>query len=142
MLIVKASQANLAFPVIGFSRSQGLLCFDDFQTLSACPAVYVKDGSLLRMKLIDNNREQWIVRALHLEEPIVEPNWWQLFRSMPMARFDLDLQPTGIIDLEGLRRRYLRAAELEDPEDRRAVREAVDLAAMLKASYFQGTGLL
>ncbi len=142
MATVKASQANLAFPVVVFSRSEGLLHYEDFQTLSVCPPVYVKERTLIGMKLIDNDREQWIIRALHLEEPIVEPKWWQIFRSTPLARFDLDLEPKGSIDLEGLRRRYLRAAELEFPEHKRAVREAPDLATMLEASYSQGSGLL
>lgn len=138
--VVKASNAHLEYPLIGFTRTEGALAFSDSQVLTTCAASYVFNETLIGMELVDNRLRRWTVRSLLLQNPLPKRRWWQL--SVPTATFDLELEEIEPIDLKELQRRLLNEWELEDFDDEKAVRRAPNLAAMLEAANEQATGPL
>lgn len=142
MPIIRASEVDFHYPLVGFTRDEGVLGFDDFSALTRCHPIYVRDEALIGMELIDNDLGRWFVRALVLEAPLVEKRWWQIFSGTTYPEFDLELEEAAPIRLAELKRRLLDAWELEDMGDEEAVERAPDLAAMFEAAYQQGSGLL
>lgn len=138
--LIKASEAGLEYPLVGFTRKAGALAFGDPQTLTTCAIVYVRNETLIGMELIDSRLKRWVVRSLLPEYPIPIRKWWHL--SVPDMTFDLELEEIGPIDLKALKRRLLDDWELEDFEDEKAVLGTSELAAMLEAGHRQATGLL
>lgn len=141
MTLVKASEAAFEYPVVGFSRKQGLLGFDDLQAMRGCHPAYVKDGSLIGMEIVDNSLRRWIVRSLDLKQPLSEERWWHMFTGIRYAEFDLELEEISPADPGELKRRFLEGVDVENPRDEQAVRAAPDLATMFSASNMQGSGL-
>ena len=142
MALVRASDVDFNYPLVGFSRGQGILGFSDFVALTRCHAAYVRDEALIGMELIDNDLRRWFVRSLHLNAPLVEKRWWHIFMAIPYPEFDLDLEEAASIGLDDLKRRLLVSWELEDPDNEEGVRQASSLAAMFDAAQEQGSGLL
>lgn len=140
--MVRASEVDFSYPLIGFSRDQGILGFSDFVALTRCHAAYVRNEALIGMELIDNDLRRWFVRSLHLNAPLVQKRWWHIFTNIPYPEFDLDLEDSASIGLEDLRHRLLAGWELEDPDNEEGVRQASSLAEMFDAGLEQGSGLL
>nr|WP_157034134.1 hypothetical protein [Sphingomonas sp. Y57] len=67
---VKASETDLAFPLVGFTKAAGALCFGDLGYLLSCDPEYVRDETLIGMELFDNRQRRWIVRSLLLKEAL------------------------------------------------------------------------
>jgi len=142
MSMVKASDVDFRYPAVGFSRTQGLVGYDDFQSMTRCHPGLIENGDLIGMEIIDNDRRRWIVRSVILKQPLAKRRWWHIFRSPPYPDFDLELEEAAPISLDDLKRRFLAEAEVEDPEDEKAVRAAPDLATMIEKSFMQCSGFL
>lgn len=144
MAIAKISEVGLEFPVVGFSRDQGLLWFDDLALLTHCSAEHIENQTFIGMEMFDNRLRRWIVRSLDLKEPLKpKPNrWWQIFASRPYGAFELRLEELEPIEFAALKTRLLAEMEVEDPEDEAAARQAPDLATFAEATYTQCSGLL
>lgn len=137
---VKASEADLAFPLVGFTKAAGALCFGDLGYLLSCDPEYVRDETLIGMELFDNRQRRWIVRSLLLQEPLPEKRRWQWFT--PCVTFDLELEEMDPISLDEVKSRLLAEWELGSSDDEEAVWRSPDLATILDETNMQASGLL
>lgn len=137
---VKASETDLAFPLVGFTKAAGALCFGDLGYLLSCDPEYVRDETLIGMELFDNRQRRWIVRSLLLNEPLPKKRRWQWFT--PCVTFDLELQEMDPIGLDKVKSRLLEEWQLESSDDEEAVWRSPDLATILDETNMQASGLL
>ena len=142
MALVKVSEIDLDFPVVGFCREAGVLWFGDISLLTRCSIADVKAQTLIGMEMFDNRMRSWIVRSLDLNEPLPPRRWWQISPDRAHVDFELNLEQRPPIDFDKLKRRLLPEMGIEDPDDEKAARKAPDLAALCEVTYIQATGLL
>lgn len=137
-----AFDTDFAFPMVGFAQNHGMLCYSDLSALTHASWVYLRDETLIGMELIDNRMRRWIVRSVEPMRPPRVQRWWHFGPDTSVVEFDLGLDEIEATTFPELKRRVLDELELDDPDDQKAVRRARNLAAMFKAAYEQGTGLL
>jgi hypothetical protein len=138
----QAFDTDFAFPMVGFARKDGMLCYSDLSALTHASWVYLRDETLIGMELVDSRMRRWIVRSVEPMRPPRVQRWWHFGPDTSVVEFDLGLEEIEATTFPELKRRVLDELELDRPDDEMAVRRARNLAAMFKAAYEQGTGLL
>jgi hypothetical protein len=140
--MAKAFEIDFAYPLVGFTRTEGMLVFDDLFALTHSSWFYVTNGTLIGMELIDNGLRRWVVRAIHPLTPPPIRRWWQIFPARSSVEFDLELEEIAPTSLKNLKRLVTNAVDIESPDDRKAIWKASTLAEMYDGLYWQGSGLL
>lgn len=141
MPAVKASTIDFDYPLLGFTRNEGLLCYSDTFSLTHASWVYVHAETLVGMELIDNGLRRWIVRSVEPGTPPRAKRWWHLFPDSSTVKFDLLLDEMEATTFEDLKRRFLEESDVDNPEAESGIRRATDLAAIFEAVHEQGSGL-
>jgi len=143
MKLVKASEVDFQFPVIGFSREDGLIGFDDVQVMSRCHPALIEREAFIGMELVDTSLRRWLVRSLEIAKPLAQKKrWWQIFDSAPWPEFELLLESAPPVGFDELKQRFISETVIEEPDDDEAMRAAPDLATLVKESYMQCSGFL
>jgi hypothetical protein len=142
MALTKASEIDFQYPLLGFSRGDGVLWFKELFYLTRCSRVYVDGGSLIDMELIDDSLRRWIVRAVQPETPPRKPRWWHILPDRSDIGINLDLEEIEPESLDDVKRRLTAGIDIETVEAEEGFREAPDLAGVYEAINEQGTGLL
>jgi hypothetical protein len=155
MVLVKASEADFDFPMVGWSKG-GPVIFSEREDLLGCPPVVYTDGDLVGMELIDNSLHRWVVRSVELCSPLPKLRCWQrsrfwfyalfpimviwLFVSSNRVEIDPQLEEIAPVDLDEVKTRvlsYLKdlytdfLSDVEHEADVARAREAHDMAALV-----------
>lgn len=164
MALVKASEAEFAFPIIGFLKDDEYV-FAERAHLLECAAPYYEDDDLIDVELVDAALRRWIIRSVDLHSPAPKRSrrwaWkrrpWSKFLVLPFmiiilplalpfiiafggnSRLKIDpvLEEVEPIALEHLRERLCRAeieAVGEDDEDEVTRPDYVSTLAQLRGA--------
>jgi hypothetical protein len=154
MALIRASEAGLDLPAIGFLRD-GARTFPDPESLRECEPSYYADGDLIGIELVDNSLRRWVVRSVVLLTPLPVRRWWHIrwlhilllpFIGGSIIDIDPELEEIDPITFEEVRSRVLAEEEVYDlPSDGEpsefvmSLRKARDLAEIV--SHLDGDRL-
>ena len=86
MALVKASEAEFAFPIIGFLKDDEYV-FAERAHLLECAAPYYEDGDLIDVELVDAALRRWIIRSVDLHSPAPKRSRPWVWTRRPWPRF-------------------------------------------------------
>ena len=104
MELVKATEAKLRFPVLGYIPDGELTGWPDLWWLTIYKPKLFKKGIYEGMILIDANRRRWIARSAYLTGQIRRTRWWPLwpFPDNAHTRVQFELEEIDRISLTEL----------------------------------------
>lgn len=129
--MVKTSEADLQFPVLGISTDDDLWGFPDLHRLTKCGPETLKKNLQADMELIDAAGRLWIVRSVRRIGSVRPLLSILLISWPPQSRIEHELEAKGAMSIEDVRRRIRTTVEthpdyyFDDP------REEGELEALL-----------
>lgn len=105
---MNATEADLAFPLIGFVHDGEIVGFSDIGNLTICHSATLDRGRHVGLELLDGKLDHWIVRSLRVQPPAVKPVFWKrLFVGRSDARFELELEKLDSLSIEQVQSSHL-----------------------------------
>lgn len=118
---MKSVEANLKFPVVGFTPDRAAWGFADLDTLTACGSWTLKDDLQRGMELVDSDGRRWVVRSVRKTgraRPLLP---WLVMSvlSGPLWRIDQEMDELEPISFAEVKDRVCAAIEAnaEDYQD-------------------------
>lgn len=98
---MRTAEANLKFPVLGFTPDREAWGFKDLHTLTACGSLTLKDDLQRGMEVVDSDGRRWIVRSIRRTgraRPLLK---WLVMSALagPLWRIEQDLDELAPISL-------------------------------------------
>jgi hypothetical protein len=108
---MKTAEANLQFPVLGFTSDLEIWGFQDLDRLTKCGPRTLKEGTQIGMELVDADLRRWRVLAVRRAGRAGSLLSLLLPFGPPQSRIEHELQPMEAISIDDARRRSCRAME-------------------------------
>jgi hypothetical protein len=99
---VKTREANLRFPVLGFTPDHEIWGFPDINTLTSCGPRTLKDNLQAGLELIAADGRRWIVRSVRRvgrARPLVPWLVSALLTATPQSRIEHELEEVESVTL-------------------------------------------
>ncbi|KQX25557.1 MULTISPECIES: hypothetical protein [unclassified Sphingomonas] len=133
MTLTRHIDADLAYPVMAFRTTGDIEYFDDECWFTDFQAWVLDGGILIGLELVDNDGEQWFVRAVDVHEP-PPLRWWHIVRRLliPTFRADLWLEKGSHVAFDVVRQRVCDRSVIDFRamgEDDEQIRELLDSLA-------------
>jgi hypothetical protein len=121
---MKAADADLGFPVLGFTTDLEIWGFPDLDRLTKCGPRTLKENTQLGMELVDVRGQRWVVRSIRRTGRAGSLLSLLLIFGQPQSRIEQDIEPLPPLSIDEVRRRAYAAMEAhainylegEDPE--------------------------
>ncbi|MDO8800641.1 hypothetical protein [Phenylobacterium sp.] len=131
---MKAADAGLEFPVLGFTPDLEIWAFQDLNILTSCGPKALKDNMHVGMELVDAKGRRWIVRSATRTGRAESWFAWAISRllSTPQSRVELELETLEPLSLREVQARVCASLEAF-PEDYGQYDESDNVLAPLLA---------
>lgn len=111
---MKSTQAEMRFPVIGFTPDGDIWGFPDLNTLTSCGPLTLKENLQLDLQLVDSSGRRWVVRSIRRlgrGRPLF-PGLLLDLLSTPQSRIEQEIDELSPLTLEEIKARVIAAVEL------------------------------
>ena len=112
---MKTAQADIQFPVIGFTPDGDLWGFPNRNALTESGPRTVKERTPVGMELVDADGRRWVVRdmwRLGRDKPLLPWLFWTLMTATPGSRIDYELEPLAPLSLPEVKARMKAGIEV------------------------------
>lgn len=113
---MKAAEAGIQFPVLGFTPDGEIWAFPDLNRLTKCGPRTVKEDLQRDMELVGADGRRWRVLSVRRTgpgEPLLSPKTW-LMRALtmtPQSRIEQELEPLAPLSLDETKARIRMSIE-------------------------------
>lgn len=110
--IMKTTDVDFRFPVLGFTKDLEIWGFQDRHRLTKCGPRTLKEGTQLGMELVDADGYRWMVLAVSRTGRAGSFLSIPFIFGLPQSRIELELEQVEAISIEGARQRACAALEV------------------------------
>lgn len=111
---MKSTEADMQFPVLGFTPDGDIWGFADLNTLTSCGPLTLKENLQLDLQLVDSSGRRWVVRSIRRlgrGRPMF-PGLLLDLLSTPQSRIEQEIDELSPLTLEEIKARAIAAVEL------------------------------
>lgn len=111
---MRSTEADMLFPVLGFTPDGDIWGFADLNTLTSCGPMTLKKNLQHDMELVDSNGRRWIVRSIRRlgrGRPLF-PGLLLDLLATPQSRIEQELDELSPLTFEEIKARAIAAVEL------------------------------
>jgi hypothetical protein len=110
-MVMKTSEADISFPVLGFTPDLEIWGFRDLDPLTKCGPRTLKERKQLGMELVDAEGRRWLVQSVNRTGRAGSLLSRIPILGLPQSRIEQELEPMAPLSLDEVRGRARTAME-------------------------------